>query len=249
MDLTQGLFTEIYTMDHEIGYWLKGASPKDVKETLNGLREGLIDLNKIYQNPNNSRVIKSFATANFFTPERVTIIKELNTRISALHREDFEAWVTDGMERAGKIARKRLLLLHQNIDIFSNHPNPYTRDRDELHQQLLYFTGTFFMDWAFFRWRAFDLMLNQDEKEWCFVFTEPFNYISILLLEFTERKPDKITRSLEYAFRKLLGDYTTPYQRKQPFDKNFGWTVDRRGRESLVTRFDMERNFKSYREI
>ena len=246
MDLSRGVFTEIFTMRHEIGYWLKPASPKDVKDELTKLRRGLVELNKVYQSADSS-VAKTLAARNFFTDETEATIKGLNRRISILHREDFEAWYSEAMDRVIKIAHERLTLLHPNVNKHPRSLAHYMQDTAELNENFLEFISPHAMDRAFFRWRVFEVMLNESKNEWCFVFTEAYRSISKLMIDFTEHKPHKLTRCLEYAFRKLLGDYRQGSEAKGHFDKDYGWNVDRG--DMLVPREEMVACFKSFRRI
>ena len=235
-------------MHHEMDYNLRSDFPEEVKADLSELRRGLIELNKQYQDETATPSTKDSAARNFFTLERLTTINDLNTRISFLHRVDYERWFEHAVDSALESAEERLAQLHPDRHIYCEAITAFTTQYKELHNPPhSAFKKERYMHHGFFMWRSFEVMLNESKNEWCFVFTAPYTFISKLIGHLIEHHPYRFPRCLEYGFRKLLGDYRHPLEPRGAFDKDYRWIMDKNTGAKRVTRCEIEGCFKSCR--
>ena len=247
MDLTRGIFCDIYRAEKEVDEWLRNEGVEWVKSNLTEIREHLICLNKLYESSNYDGVGKSSLPGEFFVGNTADAIEYVNTQISLLHKKDFERWWCNAFEKVGKYAEVRLGEIYPDRDVFPAALLNFRKDRRELFENLHCFINPVFVKRVFSKWRAFDVMLDKNRNQWCFVFTPPYQYISGVMEDFTRNKPHELTRSLEYGFRRLLGDYGADgvFDERCPFKHPYGWYHS--GDGSYVNRYEMSTRFKSYK--
>ena len=240
--------SRIIPMDCDTMHWIYGDTPNDINEKMVELRSELITLNNLYQQAKDEGLTKAWAAVQVFTPEKLEAVEKVNRRICVLRRKSFQNCWSRAMDLVLKFAQERLHQVFPDRDTSHNAMFVYKHHRSELYEKLHRFVSPQFVSQIFLRWKAFDVMLDEEENRWCFVITDPYAHISNIMDEFTERKPYELTRCLEFAFRKLLGDYSNPKDEPLCYNKHCTWLVEGGGR-SPVTREDIFRAFKSCTEI
>ena len=236
-------------METDTTRWLNVQTPKDVNEKLIELRAELINLNRLYQQAKDEGLTKGWAAIQLFTPEKLEIIEQLNRRICIFLRKEFQNCWNGAMDLALQHAQTRLQQVFPDRDSSQNSMIVYKYHRNDLYEKLHGFVNPHFTSKIFQRWRVFDVMLDERENRWCFVITDPYTFISKIIEEYTDRKPYELTRSLEFAFRKLLGDYNDPKEQALFFNKNCVWEEDHGGCGRGIKRYDIFNSFKSCTEI
>ena len=227
--------------------WAENEIPNELKEQLNHLREILIDLNNSKEDIRSSSM--KWKIIQTFTPERIRTIKDIDTHIRQHNLEPFEYNWINAMEEALELAEHRLRHLMCNSDMDMMTVCLYEKKRDILHEKVHSFLNPNYVNLIFRQWRPFDIKMDKRKNQWLFVLTDSSKYISQTLKHLTERKAYELPRSLEWAFRSMLGDYKDSSDIPLQYEKDYhNWSFRLDG-DKPVSDEDMETWFMSCHDI
>ena len=248
MDLSQEIFTRIYSTHREVDRWLReGRGGEGLKAKMVKLRREVIELNKLYEETHHQPLTKTLSAVRFFTGDTLELINQVNTQIKVIHRRSFERWWVAALKFTSSIALKRLEMIHPERHASQTEMFTFKGERNETLEKIHGLMNPGFVEEIFSKWCPFDVMLDKCRNHWCFVFTPPNRFISGVMDDFTRNRPHQLSWCLEYAFREQLGVSTPALDGKDGFEENDGWVYY--GGSININRHEMETRFKSYRDI
>ena len=212
-------YCHISQIDKEIAHWAENWISDDLQEQLESLRKILMEYNSSKYNLHLPST--TWKIIEIFTPERLKMIKRIETEIRQRYVRTFEYKWIDAMESAFRLAQERLkylMLNHTHVDLMT--VCLYDKKRTILQEKVHDLLDSTYVNLMFTRWQPFDVKLDKRSNKWLFVFTDSSKYISKMLKYLTEHKAYELPRTLEWAFRSLLGDYKDFFDENGQYEQN-----------------------------